>query len=403
MPGYFRVQAAINSALPELLFTQKINLALLVSAILKKQTLCLSELARAYPVSAKRRVKSPKHCLLHRLKRLWRFTDNERVNAVSVQMAFVAHTVARLGYPRLLGLAIDWTLFDTTLPSGDKIRYQVLRIAVPRKGRALPLLQLAYDRDRLPPQRSQNQLEQDALLAVVEALPAGVRPVILADRGFCRAGFLAWLEYQNLDYVVRLTKGVCITEADGKRWKLGEEYIKPGQLRFRKGVRYGLYHGRPRELLTNVALCWKLPKSRSRDPRRRFPEEPWYLATSLKDPRSAANWCCQLVLAAGLDRAVIQGRKEPFRAGPGAGRFCRASVSPFDGADHSPLVADAHGIAGGWSHAAALACEGSPAWESECHQCGLGVARPFAGLTVLLLTSIFARCVGGYASAATSA
>lgn len=293
MPGYFRVQAAINSALPELLFTQKINLALLVSAILKKQTLCLSELARAYPVSAKRRVKSPKHCLLHRLKRLWRFTDNERVNAVSVQMAFVAHTVARLGYPRLLGLAIDWTLFDTTLPSGDKIRYQVLRIAVPRKGRALPLLQLAYDRDRLPPQRSQNQLEQDALLAVVEALPAGVRPVILADRGFCRAGFLAWLEYQNLDYVVRLTKGVCITEADGKRWKLGEEYIKPGQLRFRKGVRYGLYHGRPRELLTNVALCWKLPKSRSRDPRRRFPEEPWYLATSLKDPRSAANWYWQ--------------------------------------------------------------------------------------------------------------
>lgn len=86
------------------------------------------------------------------------------------------------------------------MPSGQRIRYQVLRIAIPRKGRALPLLQLAYDRDRLPPQRSQNQLEQDALLAVVEALPAGVRPLILADRGFCRAGFLTWLEYQNLDY-----------------------------------------------------------------------------------------------------------------------------------------------------------------------------------------------------------
>jgi hypothetical protein len=64
----------------------------------------------------------------------------------------------------------------------------VLRIAVPRKGRALPLLQLAYDRDSLPA-KSQNQIEQDALLAVVGALPSGICPVILADRGFARATF----------------------------------------------------------------------------------------------------------------------------------------------------------------------------------------------------------------------
>lgn len=293
MPWYCRVRQAINTAVPSLVSTQANNLALLVSAILKKQTLCLSELARAYPVPAERRVESPKHCLLHRLKRLWRFTANERVDAKKVQLALVAHTIFRLGYPRLLGLAIDWTMFDTTLPSGETRRYQVLRIAVPRKGRALPLVQLAYDRDHLPPERSQNQLEQDALLAVVEALPAGVRPVILADRGFCRAGFLTWLEYQNLDYVVRLSKGACITEAGGKRWKLGEEGIKPGELHWLGGVRYGLYHGRPRELFINVALCWKLAKSRSRDPRRRFPEEPWYLATSLEDPRSTANWYWQ--------------------------------------------------------------------------------------------------------------
>ncbi len=62
-------------------------------------------------------------------------------------------------------------------------------------------------------------------------------------------------------------------------------------LRFFEGVCYGLHHGRPRELRVNVALCWWVPKSRSKDPRRRLPEEPWYLATSLKDARSsAANW-----------------------------------------------------------------------------------------------------------------
>jgi Transposase DDE domain len=294
MPWYYRARAAINAAMPSLVSTQKTNLALLVSAILKKQTLCLSELARAYPTPKKRRVEAPKHDLLHRLKRLWRFTANERVGALEVQMAFVAHTVARLGYPRLLGLAIDWTFFDTRLPSGRSMRYQVLRIAVPRKGRALPLLQLAYDRDRLPATKSQNQLEQDALLSVLRALPKGVRPIVLADRGFHRAGFISWLERHDLDYVVRLKKGSCITETSGKRWKLGEEGLKAGQLRFVEGVRHGLYHGRPRDLPINVALCWRLSKSRARDPRRRErPKEPWYLATSLGSARSAVSWYWQ--------------------------------------------------------------------------------------------------------------
>jgi hypothetical protein len=294
VPWYYRVRDAINIAAPFLAPTQTTNLALLVSAILKKRTLCLSELARSYPTSEHRRVPAPKHDLLHRLKRLWRFTNNERVDALAVQLALVTYTVARLGYPRLLGLAIDWTMFDTVLPSGERMRYQVLRIAIPRKGRALPLLQLAYDRDDLPPTKSQNQLEQDALSAVVEALPRSVRPVVLADRGFHRASFVAWLEVRHLDYVVRLKKGSCITEADGGRWKLGEEGLKPGELRFSEGVRYGLYHGRPRELFINVALCWRISKSRAKNPRRpKQPPEPWYLATSLKDAKSAASWYWQ--------------------------------------------------------------------------------------------------------------
>ena len=293
MPWYYRAQVAINAAVPFLVPTQKTNLALLVSAILKKRTLCLSELARAYPTPKKRRVSAPKHCLLHRLKRLWRFTDNGRVDALEVQLAFVPHVVASLGYPHLLGLAIDWTMFDTTLPCGERMRYQVLRIAVPRKGRALPLLQSAYDRDNLSPNKSQNQIEQDALLSVVRALPSGVRSVILADRGFHRASFIAWLERHHLAYVVRLKKGSCVTEADGSSWKLGEEGLKLGEVRFVEGVRYGLYHGRPRELPINVALCWRISKSRVKNPRREQPKEPWYLATSLHSAKAAASWYWQ--------------------------------------------------------------------------------------------------------------
>lgn len=88
-------------------------------------------------------------------------------------------------------MAIDWTLFVAILPDGRRVRSQVLRVAIPRRGRALPLRQLVFDQDRLPAEASQHQLEERALRAVVQALPPGVRPVVLAYPGFARAEFLA--------------------------------------------------------------------------------------------------------------------------------------------------------------------------------------------------------------------
>jgi hypothetical protein len=100
LPWYYRVRDAINAAAPFLAPTQKTNLSLLVSAILKKRTLCLSELARAYPTPSQRRVAAPKHDLLHRLKRLWRFTANERVDAL------LAALEPQQGWPPLLQLVL---------------------------------------------------------------------------------------------------------------------------------------------------------------------------------------------------------------------------------------------------------------------------------------------------------
>jgi hypothetical protein len=232
VPWYGRVHGAIQAALPNLVPTQATNLALLVSAILAKRTLCLSELARAYPTPARRRVAAPEHDLLHRLKRRWRCTANPRLDAQAGQPALIPHPVARLGRPRWLGLAVDWTLFDARLPSGRRLHYQVLRLAVPRRGRALPLLRLASDNRRRPAGRSQNQLEAAALLAVVRALPDGVRPVVLADRGVARATFFAWLQRHGLDSVVRTDKGTCLTAADGRRRKLGQEGLARGEVRW---------------------------------------------------------------------------------------------------------------------------------------------------------------------------
>ncbi|HEY6415394.1 MAG TPA: transposase [Acidimicrobiales bacterium] len=289
------MRAAVATVAPFLVATQATNLALLVSAILARRTLCLSELARAYPRPVQRRVARPKHDLLHCLKRLWRFLDNGRIDAVAVQAALVPEVVARLGQPRRLGLAIDWTMFDTHLPSGRRARYQVLRIAIPRRGRALPLLQVAYDRDRLPAGRSQNQLEEGALDVVLRALPPGVRGVVLADRGFARATFLAWLHAHPTgpDFVVRVDKGTCLTEPDGRRWKLGTEGLALTQLRWAPGVCYTLHHGRPRDLVVNVALCWRASARRASRRRHRVPAEPWYLATSLDRAEQAVAWYWQ--------------------------------------------------------------------------------------------------------------
>ncbi|MEA2514134.1 MAG: hypothetical protein QOJ59_3621 [Thermomicrobiales bacterium] len=79
--------------------TQAANLALLVSAILARRTPCLSVLARAYATPAERLVAAPEHALLHRVKRLRRFLDNRRVDALAVQ--------AKPRRGRTLGLAID--------------------------------------------------------------------------------------------------------------------------------------------------------------------------------------------------------------------------------------------------------------------------------------------------------
>ncbi len=166
-------------------------------------------------------------------------------------------------------------------------------IAIPRRDRAIAVLQVAYNRDHLPGTKSQNQLEEAALSAVIAMLPPHVRPVILADRGFARASFLQWLHAHHLDYVVRLDKGTCLTERDGRRWKVGEEGLQFGPCRWVPYVRYGLYHGRARELKSNVALWWQTNARRARHPRAIPPDAPWYLATSIGTAKQAVAWYWQ--------------------------------------------------------------------------------------------------------------
>lgn len=288
MKWYPEIRATVKRCMPFLLPTQGANLALLVRAILIKRSLCITDLARAFPRPLERRVPNPKHDLLHRVKRLSRFLSNEQVDSLPVQVALLPYTMARLGL-RLtsrLGLCIDWTYFD-----GPAFRVQILKIGVARQGRVIPLLQVAYDRDDLPADKSQNQLEQEALAAVLKALPSHCRPVVLADRGFARTEFFRWLLERKVDFVVRMERNTCITEASGRRRKVGVDLtVQPGEQLWLEGVRYALYHGRPTDVKVNLACSWVSTQSPATRKEAVEPDEPWYLVTSLPSLELAVAW-----------------------------------------------------------------------------------------------------------------
>lgn len=109
-------------------------------------------------------------------------------------------------------------LFDQTAAGST----QALVAGVPFAGRVLPLARYTFDypwQETTAP--SQNALEELFLLDVETALPRGVRPVWIGDRGYGRAALLRACAQQGRLYVLRGRAGTCVTW-QGRRMKLGE-------------------------------------------------------------------------------------------------------------------------------------------------------------------------------------
>jgi hypothetical protein len=247
--------------------TQLANLSLLAHALFKHQSLNLAELARAYPVATDHRVKKPKHILFHQLKRLRRFLNNPRPDFDIVFRHLVKlGNVVYQGRSLVLPVLLDPTYF------GD---YTTIVIAVPRSGRALPVAVRAFKRNlEGEGETSQNEIVQKLVKGVRDQIAETINMVLVADREYANASFFQFLKSIQEGFAIRVDAQTWIEHADYKG-PLGQLPIKPGGRRL---WFVGALYGQEAREKVNLVAIWQADQ-----------KEPWFIATTLDDPKLAAG------------------------------------------------------------------------------------------------------------------
>ena len=262
MPWYHWIATFLNDALPQLRATRRTNLALLTAAILQRRTLVISVLVRSWLIQLP-------YSHHQRKKRLFRFLSNTAFDSVAVQTALLGPICQAAKLRGLVPIMIDWS----DLGQGRN----GLFAAVCFRGRGLPLLSWVSTPKELNP--SQNRVEEFCIGRLLRHLPSGIRPLLLADRGFGRASLIHFLQQMPrhtgypVDYVIRL-RGDVVVQNSGYRGRLRDYPLRKGRINFWLQTLYRSDGA----VVINLVLYWA-----------RGHREPWYLATSLTDPRQAVK------------------------------------------------------------------------------------------------------------------
>ena len=188
----------------------------------------------------------------HKIKRVWRFVGNERVEVAEAAWALIA-IAAKAARGRLFVL-VDWV---------DVGRYKVLVAGVPIRGRSVPVLFAAYAKWELF--KSQNAFEEGFLTLLRALLPGGAQAVVVADRGFHRADLAKHLQATNLRYVIRVNGKTYFT-TDNHAGRLDAVRLRPGE---HVDLGFGAYR-KSRPVRQRVVVHWK-----------KHHDTPWFLATDL--------------------------------------------------------------------------------------------------------------------------
>ena len=142
----------------------------------------------------------------HAIKQVDRLLSNPGIDVDELSKRWVAHAVGPR--PKIV-VAMDWTDFD----ADDQAT--IMLSLVSNHGRSTPLVWLTVDKATLKNHR--NAYEYRVLVQLAEALPADVKVLIVADRGFGdRKLYQVLTEELKFDYLIRFRGNIAVTSAEGE-------------------------------------------------------------------------------------------------------------------------------------------------------------------------------------------
>jgi hypothetical protein len=227
--------------------SQAKTLGILVASAMRVERISLANIGRSMQGMVK-----------HQIKRCWRFCANDRIETADA-MRGVLKRVLKKRKKKLL-ISFDWT---------DIKAFQTLVASIVFKGRSIPICWASCKKHVYDGHRSRNAFEQSLLLVMRSMIPAQVKVILLADRGFGRTELARFCQTHGFSYVIRIQPNVHVRCASFTG-KLIDYPVHKGICKLLRSVAYRSHHA----VTQNIVIRWKRGLPAKRD-------ECWFLMTDL--------------------------------------------------------------------------------------------------------------------------
>ena len=191
----------------------------------------------------------------HTIKQVDRMLSNAGINVDELSQRWVPYVVGQR--PQII-VAMDWTDFDADNQA------TIMLSLISKHGRSTPLVWLTVDKATLKNHR--NAYEYRVLVQLAEVVPADVKVLIVADRGFGDQKLYRVLtEELKFDYLIRFRGNIAVTSAEGEM-RPAEDWVGSG--------------GRPRTLRNAFVTAERYQVGTVVCVHAKDMKEPWCLAAS---------------------------------------------------------------------------------------------------------------------------
>lgn len=194
----------------------------------------------------------------HAIKQVDRLLSNPGIEVDALLARWVPYVV---GSRTSIAVAMDWTDFDA---DGQAT---IMLSLLTGHGRATPLVWLTVDKTTLKKRR--NEYEYRVLVRLAELLPADVKVLIVADRGFGdKKLYQVLTEELKFDYVIRFRGNIQVTTVDGEARPAADWVGPSGRARTLRGAEVTA-----ERYAVGTVVCVQAKGMK----------EPWCLAASMSD------------------------------------------------------------------------------------------------------------------------